>query len=114
SIPLTKGWRVDANNASTGDDTVTAYAVCGKKHAGYAQVSGIATTVNASSQGSADASCPTGTLVLSGGAFSSSGSTQVNLNSTLPVSTTDWKSYEDNGSSGTNTVTAYAVCADAH
>jgi hypothetical protein len=113
SIPLSSGWRVDVNNASTGTNTATAYAVCGKKKTGYAQVSGTASTVNPSSQGSASVTCPAGTLVLSGGSFSSAGSTLVNLNSTLPTSTATWQSYESNGSTSSSSVTAYAVCAAA-
>lgn len=114
SIPITRGWRTDVNNASTGDNTATAYVICGKKRPGYAEVTGTTTTINPSSQGSATVTCPAGTLVLSGGAFSSSGSTAVNLNSTLPISTTTWQSYEDNATTGTNSLTAYAVCIPAH
>lgn len=114
SIPLAKGWRVDVNNGSTGTNMATAYAVCGKKPAGYAQVAGTPTTIGAGVQAAASAVCPSGTLVLGGGGFSSSGSTATNLNTTIPSSTTGWESFENNGTTSSNTLTAYAVCGTAH
>lgn len=114
SIPLTKGWRVDVNNASTSDETATAYAVCGKKPTGYVQVVGTSVTVPAGAQSSgATVACPTGTKVFGGGGFSSSGATNVDLNSSGPSGQTAWVAYENNGQSSPNTLTPYAVCGQA-
>lgn len=118
TIPLKTGtgkkatysWRTDENNASTTATTITSVAVCGRA-AGYKIVAGTTVTMNAQSQGSATVACPSPTVVLGGGGFSSSGSTVVDLNSTLPISTTTWQVYEDNNTTGTNSLTAYAVCA---
>lgn len=110
SIPLSNGWRVDVNNASAGDDTATAYAICANRPTGYRQIVGPATTLTAGTQGSSVATCTGGTTVLGGGGFSSSGSTAVELNSTAPSGSAAWISYVSNSSTGSNTVTSYAVC----
>lgn len=105
------GWRGDVNNASTGDDTITAQAVCGRA-AGYSIVTGTPVLVNAGSQTGAAVACPSPAVPLGGGGFSSSGSPLVDLNSSLPLSN-GWEVYEDNNSTGASSITAYAVCAGA-
>jgi hypothetical protein len=110
SFPLKKGWRADANNGSTGGDTITPYVVCGTKPKLYQQVAGTTATNTAGSQTNASAACPTGTEVLGGGSLSGSGSTTVNLNTTIPAGMTGWSVYEDNSGSSDASLTAYALC----
>src|SRR5262249_30092889 len=53
--------------------------------------------------------CPRGSKPLGGGAFSSSGSTAVNLNSTYP-SGNGWRAAEDNNSGSNATVPGLVIC----
>ncbi|MEO3938570.1 hypothetical protein V3N99_17705 [Dermatophilaceae bacterium Soc4.6] len=112
SIPTSTGWRVDANNATASDTTVTAYIVCGKKPGKYLIVAGTTTLHNPSTQASSTATCPAGTVPFGGGHFSGSHSVKVNLNSTGPLGT-GWRSYQNNGSDGPVGVSAYVVCGKA-
>jgi hypothetical protein len=97
------------NNASTTDASLTTYVICGKAK-GRQVVTGTSVTNPAGAQTPASASCPSPTVPISGGAFSSSGSTVVSLNTTVPAGP-GWISYQNNGSSFAATVTAYAICA---
>jgi hypothetical protein len=113
SFPLKKGWRADANNGSAGGDTIAAYVVCGTKPKLYTQVVGTSVNNAAGSQTNAVASCPTGTSVMSGGVLSGSGSTLVNLNTSIPSGASAWSAYEDNSSGSDASLTPYAVCGKA-
>jgi len=105
----TFSWFVDENNASTAPSSVTAYAVCG--HAkGYTFVAGTSVSNPAGAQTEATATCPSGKVPMGGGVFSSSGSVSVNTNTTYPLSS-GWAGFENNASTGTATVTTFAVCA---
>jgi hypothetical protein len=113
SIPSGNGWRIDANNASTGGNTLTSYAVCSASwgaSTGYNVALGTAATNPAGSENQATVACASGQSVLGGGAFSSSGSISVNMNSTYPISG-GWVVYENNASSSSASITAYAICA---
>jgi hypothetical protein len=105
-----KGWHVDANNASGADNSVQAYAICGKKPAKYAVVKGPGAAVGASARGKDTAICASGSTVLGGGGDSSSGSTTVDLSGTGPSGTNAWLTYVSDTSSASSTVTAYAIC----
>jgi hypothetical protein len=104
-----KGWRVDNNNASGADSTFIVFVVCGSK-AGWKIVSTAAVTNPANSQTFAQANCPSPEVTVGGGEFSTSGSTSVNLNATLPDGNGAWQSYENNATGFAATVTPYAVC----
>ena len=120
SIPLSNGWRGDVNNASIASTTFEIIAVCAKRNAAWHIVSGTAAAVPASSQTSTSVGCPAGTKVLGGGGFSNSGSTSVNLNSSIPVksgsgksATYAWRVDENNASANQVSEIAYAVCGRA-
>ena len=66
--------------------------------------------LSAGAQTPASVSCLSPTVPVSGGAFSSLGSTSVSLNTTYPNGA-GWTSYENNGSTLGGTVTSYAICA---
>lgn len=105
----TFSWVVDQNNASAAASTVTAYAVCG--HAkGYKLVSTTSVSNPPGTQTGASAICPAGKVPMGGGIFSSSGNVSVNINTAYPV-TGGWRAYENNASTGTPTVTPFAICA---
>lgn len=108
-LPLGNGWRVDMNNASTTAASLTTYVICGKAK-GRQLVSGTAVPNPSGAQTPASVSCPSPTVPVSGGAFSSLGSTSVSLNTTYPNGA-GWTSYENNGSTLAGTVTSYAICA---
>jgi hypothetical protein len=55
--------------------------------------------------------CPSGTVVLGGGAFSNSVATNVNLNSSYPDGSTEWSVDMNNASTGDASFVVYAVCA---
>jgi hypothetical protein len=110
SIPLTTGWRVDMNNASGADSSEVVYVICGAR-GGYRIVTG-PEVANPPGAQTADVTvaCPTGRVETGGGGFSSSGSTAVNMNSTVPDGSSEWRVDEDNNGAGDAFITAYAVC----
>ncbi len=112
SIPSNNGWRVDENNATASDATLTAYAVCSaqSKKAHYGITIGTAVTNAAGTETHAEAICPSGRSSLGGGGFSGSGSTSVSMNSTSPI-TGGWSVYENNAMGSDATLIAYVVCA---
>ena len=113
NLPSGRKWIVDENNASASDTTLRAYAVCAKKFANYVVVTSASQTNPAGQKTVTYAPCPAGEQPLSGGEFSSSGSTAVKLNSTYPAQTASdigWASVETNSSAGDATTTSYAIC----
>jgi hypothetical protein len=106
-----KVWRVNMNNASTGADTATAYAVCAKKPTGYGRELGATVDIPAQSQGSAAVSCYNGTRVLGGGAHSYSRGLDVNLSSTAATTNTTWTSRLNNSGLGVTELEPWVVCA---
>jgi hypothetical protein len=113
TIPLapSKSWRTDMNNASDSDSTFTAYAVCGANRPGWSVTAGPAVPNPANSQTSALVPCPSDLSVVSGGVFSSSQRTSVNLNTTVGGNLFGgWVSAENNASSTDFSITPYVVC----
>jgi hypothetical protein len=111
SFPMAHGWQIDANNASGASSQFLVYAVCAKKPKGYVMEKSAAVDNPAGQQTGAGSTCPKGTVLLGGGALSSSRATSVNLNSSFPLSTNTWYTYMNNASSGDASVTVYRVCA---
>ena len=112
TLPFSNGWRADMNNTQGVDTTFTIYAVCRKGIAGYAiRTSGAVTNPIGGSQTIASVSfCPgSAAKAISGGSYSGSSSTSVNLNSSIPNG--GWSVFEQNFSAADTTVTAYAICA---
>jgi hypothetical protein len=113
SVPYTDGWRVDANNAGAGSNTLTTYVVCSAgwdDRTGWVVVSGTHELNSAGTETEASVLCPSGRSVLGGGGFSDGGSTAVNMNATHPF-TGGWTVFENNASASDQTITAYAICA---
>jgi hypothetical protein len=104
------GWRVDGNNATGSGTTLTVFAVCANKPAGYTVVFGSSVTNAAGTETPATVACPAGSpFQLGGGGVSSSGSTAVNMNSTLPTSS-GWEVFENNASGSDTSISAQAIC----
>ena len=103
-------WNVEMNNASLTDSSAQSTIVCSKKPKGYRIVESAVIDNPSGSYSSAEASCPSKTVAVGGGLYSSSYSTSVNLQSTFPNSTM-WGSYENNASSFDAQIAGWAVCA---
>jgi hypothetical protein len=110
SIPTSNGWRADVNNASGSDTTFEVYAVCAKAPRYYQVVESSPIANPAFGEATATAACPVGTKVLGGGAYSESGDTAVNLNTTIPQGNA-WRVDMNNGSAFSTAYEVYAVCA---
>jgi hypothetical protein len=78
---------------------------------GYTVVNSGAVDNPAGRQTRGTATCPTGTVVLGGGVYSSSGDTSINLNSSFPTGSTGWSADMNNASSEDASAVVYAVCA---
>ena len=113
-------WSADVNNASGAATSFSAYAVCAKRNAAWS-IQSATITNSAGVQNRAIATCPSGTRVLGGGGYSSSGATSVNINSTFPLKVGsgtsaiyDWITDMNNGDSLAHSATSYAVCGHAN
>jgi hypothetical protein len=107
----TTGWRADMNNATASATNFTVYAICrNTKPGGYSVQIGTPVDNPSGAQTEVIVACPGNSVPLSGGVFSSSGKTAVNLNESIPSGQT-WLGYENNASAGDAAATPYAVCA---
>jgi hypothetical protein len=95
-----------------GTTSFTVDVVCADPPAGYTQVVSGAIGNPAGAQTPGDEPCPSGTVVLGGGALPTSSSTSVNLNSSYPTST-GWHVAMNNASAAAETFNVYAVCSSA-
>jgi hypothetical protein len=112
SFPQAGGWAVDVNNGSGADTTFTVYATCAQQPRQY-QVVETSQTVAASSQSTLDANCPSGTVVLGGGALSYSSSLDSNINGTYPEGSWAWRTDSNNATAGPVSVHVFAICGSS-
>jgi hypothetical protein len=109
SEPVTGGWRARVNNASGAAQTFRVDVMCANRPKGYRIA--FATADNPPHTTSpATVSCPTGTVVLSGGAFSTSDTTANLLTSAGPLGPHRYTASMANTSDADQQVTAFAVC----
>ena len=89
SYPESDGthWGGYVNNAGGFDTQFEVYAICGKRNAKWSIQSFTLPNPAGAQTGPLQADCPSGTQVLGGGGFSSSGSLDVNLNTSYGVKT---------------------------
>jgi hypothetical protein len=105
-------WGISVANASTSGVSEHAWAICGKKVKGWKLVVGTGVNVNAGNQGGADVTCPGTSVVLGGGATSSSGNAGATLYLSAPyTSLHGWQGNGFNGSPVAEQITPYAICA---
>jgi hypothetical protein len=113
SYPSGQSWAVDVNNTSGSDHVFEVWAVCITHVTSYTVVS-VSTPEGGMSTQFASVACPTHTAVVGGGVFSSSASTGVNINSTVPDQlahgVTEWTAAMANATTTTPSYTVYAVC----
>ena len=109
SEPVTGGWRARVNNATGAAQTFRVDVICANTPKGYRIV-----FVGADNPPHADTpatvSCPTGTVVLSGGAFSTSDTTANLLTSVGPLGPHRFTASMANTSNVDQQVTTFAVC----
>jgi hypothetical protein len=103
-------WNVRETNASSSDNTVVVYAVCGKKPKKYAMVAGPSVDNTAGSSTTATVSCAHG-MAIGGGGEANSGSLNVNLSDDFPFSDSEFFIAENNGSATDESLEPYVVCA---
>jgi len=103
-------FEVYMNNASASDSSFEAQVICGKKPTGYVLKSAKASNPSRKDS-SSHASCPAKSVVVGGGALSSSIDLAVDVTTTAPDKDSAWVSSEANGSSSDASVTSFAICA---
>jgi hypothetical protein len=111
SAPAGGSWRARYNNSGpTLDDHFVVEAICARQPAGYTVAFSSADNP-AHSQSSAVATCPTGTVLLSGGGVSTADTADVQQLSAFPVGPHKFRVVMWNGSSGDQRLNAFALCA---
>ncbi len=106
--PTTYSWRVQENNTSTFDATVTAFAICGKEP-GYVISKGKAAPIGIGATGGAQAACPATLVPMGGGPRDKNGSLFTNINANLPAFGS-WDVDISNADSVAHTVRVYVTC----
>ncbi len=114
--PLVWGWKVRVNNTTGAIQFFHVYAVCARGPQRFT-VSQDPVTNPAGTITFASADCPAGTVTLGGGADSFGTSVSVNMNSSFPFGVLAvpgdpgaWQVFENNASSTTTEIDAYAIC----
>jgi hypothetical protein len=132
SRPFQNGWRITEENSTATlasrviepVPTARAFAVCGSV-AGYRLVTAKPTTVLPVSQAVVSANCPSGSVVLGGGAAVNTSGLGVNLNMTAPIDPTAlavlkgstprppfaWQTTVNNNNEIDATAAPFAICA---
>jgi hypothetical protein len=104
-------WVAVANNFSGAATTFNVYAVCAKRPKGYEQLSGTFDINPAGDQSRETQSCPTGDVVLGGGAFEDDPSFSVGMTSSYPSTPASWTVAVSNFSTSDSSFFATLVCA---
>jgi hypothetical protein len=106
----TTGWRARVNNNAGSTEGFEVDAICARKPKLYAFVfHQVDDPAGTQTQGSA--TCPTGTVLLSGSVLSDGDTTNVYLTSAWPNSQHTFSASQQNGSTGDEPFTVYALCA---
>jgi len=108
SKPTSTAWNVYIENAGATDESFDVYAVCATQSKWSIQ--SVSAGSRAGAQTAVFAACPAGTVVLSGGAFSSDAGPDFTINGISPVGSAEWGSEMNNTSGSNDTVTDYAIC----
>ncbi|HSS56295.1 MAG TPA: hypothetical protein VLK79_16745 [Gaiellales bacterium] len=110
SAPAGTSWRARYNNSGpTLGDHFAVEAICAKQPVGYTVAFSTADNP-AHSQSAAVATCPTGTVLLSGGGQSTADTADVLQLSAFPLGPHRFKVVMWNGSNGDQRLSAFAVC----
>ena len=109
SEPVAGGWRARVNNASGTAQTFRVDVICAKKPQGY-QVAFFSSDNPPHDTTPATVTCPTGTVVLSGGALSTSDTTAAALATLGPLGRHRYTAFMANTSDVDQHLTVFAVC----
>jgi hypothetical protein len=110
----TNGWRAFPENQEPIYAYGEALVVCAAQPTNWAQVYSSYVANPANTASTVTVACPTGTKVLGGGGFNSSSDVSVNIGLTSSLSNLKgWSITENNDSSSSESVDAWAVCAKA-
>jgi hypothetical protein len=113
SLPFGNGWAIDVSNATDASITASASVVCITQPRKYVVIS-VGDLHLAGTQTESTAFCPTGTVVLGGGAESNAVDLRVGLNSSFPLAAGNgWRIALNNGSADNLFPTTFAICAAA-
>ncbi len=114
SAPLgTNGWRAFPSAGASATSGLAA-TVCAAQPPKWAQVASSYSVNPSDTATTVTVTCPTGTRVLGGGDFNDSNSPLVNIGLTSSLSSLKgWSATENNDSSSSESVDAWAVCAKA-
>ena len=107
--PVAGSWRARVNNASGAAQTFRIDVICANKPKGY-KIAFASADNPPHADTPATASCPTGTVVLSGGAFSTSDTTANILTSAGPLGPHRFTAFMANTSDVDQQMTTFAVC----
>jgi hypothetical protein len=110
SEPVPGGWRARVNNASGTAQTFRVDVICANKPKGY-RVAFFNSDNPPHDNTPATVTCPTGTVVLSGGALSTSDTTAEELTTLGPLGPHRYTAFMDNTSDVDQQFTVFAVCA---
>jgi hypothetical protein len=102
-------WTAYMNNSTGTTAGFFVLAVCANRPHLYSQPAEIGTN-GEDSEDLGTGTCGHGQVVVGGGAYSSSSSVYVNLNSTYSTGKTQWRSWVNNNTFDTPSFTAYATC----
>jgi hypothetical protein len=114
TLPVAHGWATNQNNPGDRPLDFEAFAVCAKRLPGYAVVQSVPVDNPPGTQTGTEVGCPTGTVVVGGGAQSGSSETAVSLNGSFPVAPSVWRAFENHAAADggdTPTFNALAACA---
>jgi hypothetical protein len=109
SFPDGDKWTVDVNNGASFNTTFRIFVICAKAPKLYQTVD-VSATAPAGITNHAIANCPTGTVVIGGGALSTSGSVLTNIADTFPAGNA-WRVDMNNATTSANTLVSRAICA---
>ncbi|HEY3765642.1 MAG TPA: hypothetical protein VGL44_10840 [Gaiellales bacterium] len=110
SEPVAGSWRARVNNASGTAQSFRVDVICAKQPKGY-KVAFASADNPPHDNTPATASCPTGTVVLSGGALSTSDTTAEAITSLGPNGSHGYSAFIANTSNVDQHLTVFAVCA---
>jgi hypothetical protein len=111
SYPLGKAsWAGEVTNDSGSSTSFYVQAVCVTRPTGSYSVQSRSFTAAAMKQTHDTVSCPAGSVVMGGGAFSASGSSTVNIASDVPQSSTTWWIAISSAQTFSTSFTIYAIC----
>jgi hypothetical protein len=113
SLPDDSQWIVNFDNAASSSDTGVAVAICAASSslADYSNQYGASVSVPADSTAQATVKCPSGTVALGGGWYTSGGDITDSNGASAPLGTNGWRAFPSSGDKYATNGDAAVVCA---